>query len=215
MLRTLIVAVATWATIASSASAVPIEVFSTGVDVNGAVVANGTVGDAHYTLVSAPAGISTTNVRAADSNNGFPIGPWLGDNTISRWIGPNTDSEFNGPVGNYVYETTFDLDGLNAATAILTGSFATDNTPGTIELNGTDVGVASNGFTAFTNFTITSGFVPGINTLSFLVRNAGGPTGLRVEISGEAEAVIPLPAPALLLLTALGALTLRARRAQV
>ena len=47
------------------------------------------------------------------------------------------------------------------------------------------------GFDSATNFSISSGFAAGLNTLDFVVNNAGSspnPTGLRVEISGTANA---------------------------
>ena len=68
----------------------------------------------------------------------------------------------------------------------------------TILLNG-----AATGFTfpvfngsSFDPFVISTGFVAGVNTLDFLVDNfGGGPTGLRVELSGTADvAAVPEPA---------------------
>jgi len=45
--------------------------FNTGVDSAGTPLANGTVGDPHYTLISAPAG-AVTDIRVRTSANGYP-----------------------------------------------------------------------------------------------------------------------------------------------
>jgi hypothetical protein len=60
-----------------------------------------------------------------------------------------------------------------------------------IRLNGTSTGITAGGFSGWSSFTITSGFVAGLNTLDFVVVNTGSspnPTGLRVELSGTAQA---------------------------
>ena len=61
-------------------------------------------------------------------------------------------------------------------------------------INGVDTGKGTPsaptfGFGALTPFTISSGFVAGVNTLDFIVPNVGGPSGLQVQISGTATAV--------------------------
>jgi hypothetical protein len=169
----------------------PILIFDTGVNGSGTPLADGTIGDPHYSLTSVPGG-STTAIRVRTSAGGFPVPPWLGDNSTSAWIGPNNDTADDGPVGSYTYRTTFDLTGLNPATANLSGQWSTDNNGLNILINGIPTGFFT-GFTSFSDgfsaFTISSGFVSGINTLDFVVNNGGGPTGLRVEVSGTAAAV--------------------------
>src|SRR5258708_2997504 len=57
-------------------------------------------------------------------------------------------------------------------------------------LNGVQVAVTGSSFSAFTSFTIGSGFLAGTNTLDFVVNNGGSspnPTGLRVDLSGTAS----------------------------
>ena len=75
-----------------------------------------------------------------------------------------------------------------------------------ILLNGVDTGVGLPAFTGtLTPFSLPVGanFVSVINTLAFSVNNfAGGPTGLRVEISGTAAAsAVPEPGSIALLVT--------------
>lgn len=72
--------------------------FNTGVNNSGTPLPDGTVGDPHYSLVSAPAG-STSSILVRTSAGGFPIGPYLGDDSLSAWIGPNNDSTLDGPAG--------------------------------------------------------------------------------------------------------------------
>lgn len=191
--------------LAASTQAATIGLSNTGVDALGVPLANGTTPDLHYSLVSAPAG-AATSTRVLTSADGYPVGPWLGDTVTSAWIGPNT-ADANGPVGNYTYRTTFDLTGLDPLTATITGRWSTDNNGIAILLNGANTGNPGTSFTQFSegyvSFSIASGFVAGVNTLDFQVYNGGGPTGLRVEMSGTA-AVVPEPttvvAGALLLL---------------
>lgn len=188
------------------ASAAPITtLFNTGVDAGGAVVAHDTIGDAHYTLTTVPGGTTTT--RAITSAGGFPIGPWIGDNAISRWIGPDNDSDLNGPPGRYVYRTTFDLTGLSPVGAVIQGRWSTDNLGSDIRLNGVLTGNSSAGFTTWSNFLLNTGFVAGVNTLDFLVGNlpsGNNPTGLRVEFQRSFANPVPLPAALPLLAGALG-----------
>ena len=176
------IAIATLACLATTgAQAVPVSTFyNTGVDSTQTVLGN-YAAETHYALVSTPDG-STSGVRVATSANGFPIPPWLGDDSISAWIGPNTDSALDGASGQYDYRTTFDLTGFVATTAALNGLWAADNSSDDILLNGVSTAQpGGGGFSGFTGFSITSGFISGINTIDFLVTNGDGPTGLRVE----------------------------------
>jgi len=169
---------------AAAANAVPITtLYNTGVS-SLHVVRGNNQGETHYRLISVPSG--STSVRTATSANRFPIPPWVGDNTLSGWVGPTGASDLAGPVGNYTYETTFDLTGLQASTASITGQWSVDNFGTNILLNGVSTGNTATDFNNFYPLTIRTGFVAGLNTLDFVINNAGGPTGLRVELTGNA-----------------------------
>jgi hypothetical protein len=205
-----------------TAQADPISsLFNTGVDALGTPLPDGTIGDPHYTLVTVPAG-RTTDIRIRTSAGGYPIPPYIGDDSLSAWIGPNNDPQIDGPGGVYDYRTTFDLTGLVPSTASITGGWSTDNEGLEILINGVDTGnpgTPGGQFeSGFAPFSIASGFAPGINTLDFLVNNDGGPTALRVEMTGSANASAVTPEPgAYALLGSLcltSAVFLRRRRAR-
>ena len=124
-------------------------------------------------------------------------------------FGPNTD-DLVGPGGLFTYQTTFDLSGLDHTTASILGRWATDDQGIDILINGTATGNTSASFGVFTDFTINSGFIAGVNTLDFVVTNGHGPTGLRVEIT-NANAVA-LDEPYALALLGLGLLGLGINR---
>jgi hypothetical protein len=171
--------------------------FNTGVDGAGAPIANN-ASDTHYRLVAGSA--VTGPAIVATSARLWPIapfGPWLGDNMRSAWVTPATSgmgpNETNG-TANYRYETKFDLTGLDPATAVIAGHWATDNGGLDVLINGVSTGQANTQqFTDWTYFQINTGFVAGTNTLTFVLNNGAGespgdgPTGLRVEMSGTVE----------------------------
>lgn len=185
----------TAAALPAAAQTSPFTVFGTGVNTNGAVLANGTLGDPHYTVsTNAPGGSSQLQVLT--SAYGFPIvkGGWIGDSSTSAWIAPTNDPFLNGGQdlgGYYDYQTTFDLTGYDPATASLSGNWAADDSA-TFLINGVATGQNTpNGYSSYSTFDISSGFQPGINTLDFVVLEDGsGATGLRVDgITGSAAAV--------------------------
>ncbi len=156
--------------------------FNTGVDSQGNLLGD-SVDDPHYTIFSQPAGGSLTDQTVPA--NGFPIPPWLPNEVDSRWIGPATN-DAQGPAGEYVYRTTFDLSGLDFANweFQITGRWASDNNGTDILINGVSTGQTNGQFTAFSSFAVSAGFVPGLNTLDFVVQNSLGiesPVGLIVD----------------------------------
>lgn len=203
--------------LAQVVQAASITLFNTGVDASSAVLPDSTIGDPHYSLLTVPLG-STTAIRIITSAGGFPIPPYIGDNSFSRWIGPNNDSDLNGPVGNYTYRTTFDLSGYVFGSASIIGGWSTDNAGVDILINGSSLGFTTS-FTQFASgfspFSVVSGFVAGTNTLDFVVNNGGGPTALRVEMSGSADlaSTVPEPMSLALVAVALAGLALSRRKA--
>jgi hypothetical protein len=198
------------------AGAVPIQLCNTGQPLGcSGTLADGTLDDPNYDIIAGPAAfVGNAKVVIGD---GYPIGPWLANAANSKWIGPaaatansGADDPDNAGYADYVYQTTFSLAGLDPLTAVINGFWAVDNTGLDILINGISTGQITNGiagdkgedfgFLAYTPFTITSGFQPGLNTLGFVVRNAAypmldNPTGLRVDMTGTAEPLSVTQAP--------------------
>ena len=155
-------------------------IYNTGLSSNRTVLDDGLV-DPHYKLVVNPNDPTSSDSVVEDSTL-FPIvnGPWIQNSSKSKWIGPALDTSA-AAAGSYSYQLALDLTAYLADTAFLAGSWATDN-GGSLFLNGADTGYKSAGFTAFSTFTLTNGFVSGANVLEFRVNNdAAGYAGLRVE----------------------------------
>ena len=167
-----------------------VQLYSTGVDDSGQVLANGATGlsgDQHYTLTFTSPG-ATLPLEVRTSVGGYPInGAYLGDSPTSAWIGPvSADHSLFGLPGYYDYQTTFTLPvGSNA----VTGLWATDNAGVDILVNGhssgNKIGTTAGdyqGYKAFTPFTLSNGFVNGSATVDFIVYNEGDTsTALRVD----------------------------------
>ena len=194
-LRTSLLGAAAVLGTAVASNATPItSLFNTGVDASGVAKANLTP-ESHYALTSAPAN-AAAGLRVATAANGFPIPPWLGDNATSAWIGPDSGGQLDldGPVGNYTYRTTFNLTGLIPSTASIAGQWSVDNAGIGIVLNGVPFSSTAANFQNFYAFNLSTGFVDGLNTLDFIAHNDGGPTGLRVAMTGNADTVsVPEP----------------------
>ena len=166
--------------------------FSSGVDDLGRPLPEN-AGDPHY-IMPVPGGL-TTIPFVATAAGGYPIGPWLPDNSASAWIAPS-DTTLALPSVNISYETTFNLRGLNPAGADIHGWVAVDDDLVDILLNGQSTGhttpiagIGGESYTRWRAFAITSGILPGANTLTFVTRNGPGgdnPTGLRVQMCGWA-----------------------------
>jgi hypothetical protein len=195
---------------ASAAIQIP-GLFNTGVDNSLALQPDLTV-DIHYSITATTA-VAYTPDDAYTYANLAPLyaiypGSWVGNTATSQWIGPALDIvEPSDPTwaGTYTYDLTFDLTGLDPSTAQISGLWASDN-GSQIFLNNIFTGYikGSSGYSSLDPFSITSGFLPGLNTLRFLVVNdlsvpplPDNPSGLHVSaLAGTAEAaVVAVPEP--------------------
>jgi hypothetical protein len=170
------------------------ELFNTGVDNSGALVAGGTV-DLHYRLLSTP-DPQNPGPAAYVLYDGWPVtnGVYMLNGPNSKWISSKLIDPVlrdGSPGGAYIYRTTFILDTTDPNTAVLSGKAAVDNNIVDILINGVSTGITNiTGFNQFMSFKITNGFVSGLNTLDFVVTNivttGYNPEALRVELDGIA-----------------------------
>lgn len=149
--------------------------FNTGVQDDGTPAATGAT-DSHY---SDPTGLSTVYVSDPFG------GAWLADDGLSRWVSPDTDfgGDYLGGYYSLDYRTTFDLTGYDPSTVTLSGQWSTDNIGDDILINGVSTGNTSDDYSNWYSFTISDGFVSGINTLDFLWTDQGAVGGVRVEFT--------------------------------
>jgi hypothetical protein len=169
-----------WSLTGSPATVAIPGLFPTGVDATSTPLSGGAV-DPNYIADSAAGAdvLSTANQWSQWPEPG--TGKWI------NYI----DSTVTG--GTHSFSTTFDLTGLDPTTAQISGVWSADNQT-TMYLNGVAVASLPNdGFTSLHNFSITSGFVAGSNTLSFAVGEDGNDGLLISQISGTARA-LALPA---------------------
>jgi autotransporter-associated beta strand protein len=159
------------------------ELFNTGLSDNRALL-NGGDTDPHYQLTYS----SDPNYPGpAEVVVGATPASYLPNGPNSMWLAPVATGTAAG--GMYTNRTTFLIDTMNPVNAVLSGSWVMDNQGLDILLNGVSVGATDTlGQSGFQLFTITNGFVPGLNTLDFAITNfsSGGinPTGWRFEMRG-------------------------------
>jgi opacity protein-like surface antigen len=193
----------------SSAFAADINgLYNTGIGAGGAA-------ETHYTVSSTS--VSET-VPTITVDGVWPVdGTWLANNSTSKWITPTaTQGETFDPAvnGTYTYTLTFNLTGYNAATAVFDGRVSSDNSV-VVKLNGADIG-GGVGFQSWHDFSASSGFANGLNTLQFVVTNdkqyGGNPTGLRVEFESSNVSAVPEPATYGMMMAGLALVGMVARR---
>jgi hypothetical protein len=165
--------------------------FSTGTGTDGKALSPGTA-DPHYWLISSahsqppPPAIRATVIQ--------PHPAWTPNNTSASWIGPVNPGTTDVAPGFYRYRTEFDLQDFSPLSASLSLSIGVDDGLEDVLLNGVPTGLQYGGFSTMSGwFSITNGFVPGVNTLEFVTRNQGTaktPAGLRVLANGTARAKI-------------------------
>ena len=169
-----------------------VPVFNTGLDANGIILADG-ANDPHYVLSYTAQGTPGMNAVVTLNHSA-----WLANDSGSKWISvvnPGTTS-ING--GGYGYRTTFSLTDFLLATVQLNFSVACDNAMTNVFLNSSAQNLNFTGFASFSSpFTLSGGFVNGLNTLEFGTENQGaGPGAFRALVSGSGLSVntnSPLP----------------------
>lgn len=150
---------------------------------NGATPLPAGAPDPAWVLSCAPAGF--TGTPTVISPGAIP-GSWVPNGPASQWIGPNVNG--TGPDGVYCYSHRFHVACTNEVA--LAGRFASDN-GAQIYLNSLPTAAFSPTFASWTPVNLTSGFVPGWNTLLIMVTNIGGPTGIRVELTNSFRCCCP------------------------
>jgi hypothetical protein len=166
--------------------------YNTGVNATGTPLSSLAV-DPHYSIVGSPAFGPQAYVRTEADGNPIQPGGWLLDDSASAWISPSTTFFFNdlpGITDAITYRTTFDLTGYIPTGGELKGQWAADDSGLRIRINGQvvpSVGIAQ--YDQWTPFTISNGFVNGLNTLEFDTLSTQSPTGLRIEFTSSVFAV--------------------------
>ena len=196
--------------LSGAASADTFTLYSTGFSSSGTKRVAG-LADGNWTLVNV-LGTTVNNpafVTIGSGLNLFPFtnGAWMHDTNNSQWISPAALEESSQGAGEYVYQQTFSLTGLNPESVVITGQWSADNY-GDIVVNGVEVTGGTSGiipnstgeFTKFTSFVLNSSnadFVVGTNTIQFDVFNNsnGDPdvTGLNVNIESRFAQDAPEP----------------------
>jgi hypothetical protein len=222
--------------IASNLSAATIGIWSTGIcsGLNtgctpGSVLAPG-VNDNNYQLISRADG-GTTGLNSSITE--AALGVYLADNVgASRWLAPNPVSSTE-TTGTYTYRTTFNLAGFVASSLVLYLDVSADNAfqvlvnGNPLNPNFTNANCNTSGNVgplcyqvwtsrSITNAMVSGGWLPGLNTIDFVVTNndSTSPTGLRVQAIGNAD-LAPIPEPATLSLIGFGLIGLGAVRRRV
>ncbi len=192
MVKTLVAGLAVCAVSVAQASPI-VGLYNTGAG----ITINGTT-DTNYALTNSSGAAIYGNYGEAAVGSGWPISPWLADNSTSHWLTPTSNraqSYDSSSAGTYKWTLQFNLTGYNATTASFEGKFSADNNA-VAYLNGNNIGSAA-GFSSWYNFSAGSSlFNAGVNNLEFVVTNlkgSGNPTGLRVEMTNSNVSAVPLP----------------------
>lgn len=176
--------------------------YNTGVNASGTVLPLQSL-EQHYS-VSGASSIAYVEPPVYEPNLGWA---WLPAPAGSAWIGPNstTNTASPDPVGIYHYTLNFNLTGYNPADVRISGAWMTDNT-GELYLNGVFTGFTTDpeSYKHLTAFNLTSGFIPGVNTLEFRVLNEYvGPNPSGLCVAGLSATLVPEPTTAALVIISL------------
>jgi hypothetical protein len=167
--------------------------YNTGVDRNNQQLSGGSL-DPHYQMRQVSGGAYTGNSNWTSAVAMDTSITWSQWNTPSdaRWIYVADAANLGQDWGTYEFMTTFDLTGYDSTTAVLAGKWALDQY-GTIYLNGNLVATLpdQNWNNNLTSFNLTSGFLPGTNTLTFSVRFPDGGDGMIVSGASLSASLLP------------------------
>jgi len=186
---------------AQAAYSTPIaDLYNTGVDASHVALAAGAV-DPNYQLVSAPMGEPYAGPSAYVVSGTYPIPPWHVNLSDAQWINPilspTNQQQFNGL---YTFRTTFNTMS-DPFIAEISGQITADDQVVGFILNTTSFSFSTpdQGYATLQPFSISSGFIAGLNTLDFVVNNTHlSKVGLLVEMTGSMQA-IPEPTSVALL----------------
>src|ERR1035441_6877253 len=172
--------------------------FSTGVDANGNPTPPSGAVDLNWTLIQS-ANPSDPGPNAIDFGpQARAVGAGTPGDLLSEWIGTTTAG--NNNTGPYSYQTLFQIDNGDIASATLSGNILACGPHGgdvvNAVLNGvdTDIPLASNPISTAQPFVITNGLQAGTNVLVFTMNGNGGniPEGcFRIELTGVGNALAP------------------------
>ena len=158
----------------TAAYSATVTIYPTGVNDNFALLAGG-ASDPHYTQHAV--GASQPYPQATVLSSASYYSEWPRP-TTGQWIAPG-DAFDTGARGWYKFRTTFDLTGLDPTTARIDGLWTCDQY-GYIQLNWNDTGntLSDGDYTSLHQFSVTNGFVSGVNTFDFLVYFPDGGAGV-------------------------------------
>lgn len=204
--------------LAALAHAANIPVFNTGVSASGTLLPLGAV-DPNWSIVSGP-GVTAPQAAYVLTSQRNPVGTYY-PTSDSQWIWAAA-SGVAGVGSPYTFELKFNLAGFDPATVTISGAWGVDNL-GTIELNGapaigTGLSLTNpSNFTAPNPFSITGGFIAGINTLDIVATDQGFVGGVDVTAliaTGAPISPVPEPGACAMMIAGLGMLIImkRARR---
>ena len=179
--------------VATGALAAGPSFYNTGVDDNNQQLSGGSH-DPHYQMRQVSAGAYTGNpnwTNAVSMDTSITWSQWIKTND-ARWIYVADASNLGQDWGTYEFMTTFNLTGYDPSTAVLAGRWALDQ-DGTIYLNGNLAASLPDGNwnDNLTSFRLTSGFLPGTNTLTFYVRFPDGGDGMVVSGASLTASALP------------------------
>ncbi|HEY4082402.1 MAG TPA: PEP-CTERM sorting domain-containing protein [Burkholderiaceae bacterium] len=183
--------------------------------------------DTNYVFAITSGSATSNGFSYVTADGGFPVnGAWMVNDSVSKWLTPSTTQgqsyDTTVAAGVYTWTLSFDLTGEDAGSASFAARWMSDNSS-SVYLNGHLLGSTPTSNASFSSWTdmgtVSSGFVAGVNTLTFVVDNnlapAPNPTGLRVEFSASNVSPVPEPTSYALMLAgllAVGSVVRRRRR---